>query len=144
MHHHMPSDHRLDHVAMFTCCSRRQRDRIALLGTQVRRARGCVLARGGTVVDQVLVILEGDAGAFDQVGGERLVPGDHVGGTEIVERRPHPRTVVAGTDVLLEVYSSAEFRTILHDVPEVASRLQFLHTLPPIPTALPLPVAPVS
>ncbi len=145
MHHRIPSDHRLDDVPMFTCCSRRQLDRIARWGTEVRRCRGSVLARGGTVASQVLVILEGDADAVDRVQGEHLVAGDHVGGTEVVERLTHPRTVVAGTDVLLEVYSSTEFRTILHDVPEVAVGLHAVHVVDTTSEALPpLRLAPLA
>jgi CRP-like cAMP-binding protein len=117
--------------ALFDACGPRDRRTLTGYGSIVPVPAGHVLCHRNAVAREALVILAGEVVAVDDVSVERLGVGDHIGTHEVAERRTHARTVVAATDLRLEVFSAAEFLALLHDVPAVAARLRQQAVLEP-------------
>lgn len=116
---------------LFDACGPRDRRTLTRFGAIVPVPAGRVLCHRNAVAREAVVILAGEVVAFDDASVERLGVGDHIGTHEVFERRTHARTVVAATDLRLEVFSADEFLALLRDVPAVAARLRQQAVLEP-------------
>jgi hypothetical protein len=109
---------------VFSTTNRRERSRLRELGTTLDRSPGSLLTQQGTDIDEVVVMIDGEALAIHGDGVRRLGRGDHVGGPGILDRRPHEFTLVATSGVRVHVLSRAEFAALVQDLPAVAARLR--------------------
>jgi CRP-like cAMP-binding protein len=106
--------------APFAALNRRERARLANIGTIVQRPSGSVLATRGTVARQVVMILGGVATAFRLHAPERLGAGEQFGALEVMTRSAHSDTILAESAVSVWVLTIAEFRTMLRQIPSLA------------------------
>jgi hypothetical protein len=97
--------------------------RLRHVGTLLERPPGSLLAVSGERTDQVVVLVEGNAGLLHHDELNELGPGHHFGGRRVQERRRHAFSVLATSPVTVQVISRAEFRGILHDAPTAAAEL---------------------
>jgi hypothetical protein len=95
---------------VFSGCDLSTLQRIAALGTEVRRGPGSVVQRPGTTLRQAFVVLEGVLAERPAHGRERAVSAGHVVGEDALTRvRGVARThVTTTTDVRLLVFGPAE------------------------------------
>ena len=87
-------------------------------------ARGEVLVEEGTVGREFVVIADGTA--VVTVGGEtiaRVGPGDFVGEVAMLDRGYRTASVVAETDMVVEICGTSEFAALLAGAPTLTRKL---------------------
>lgn len=121
----VPIDERLAEVPLFAACSKKEIAQISRLMTTVPVGAGHVLTEQGHLGHEFVVILEGEA-SVTRDGHEvrRLGPGDHFGEIALLDD-DHLRTatVVAETDMEIEVLDRREFTRLVEEHPSICRRL---------------------
>ena len=108
-------------VPLFAGCDDHQLADVAAISGERRYAVGDVVARAGTVVRDVPIVLDGYAGAeIDAEPAVVLGPGAVVGGPEALDGGLHPVTVVAQTPLVVRVVSAPDFADLIARVPPLA------------------------
>jgi CRP-like cAMP-binding protein len=109
---------------MFAACTKAELEKITRLANPVDVRAGEVLTREGRSGGEFMVIVEGEA-TVSRGGAEvrKLGPGDWLGEIALLDRGPRTATVVAATDMKVEVVGYREFMDLLHDVPAVAVKI---------------------
>lgn len=102
-------------VSLYHGVPDRQLEELAPHADVIRLAAGEVLAEAGRTVRQLVVVLDGE------VDGD--TPDGAIGARELVEDRPHQRTVTTVSDSTVVVISAPAFRWSARAIPEVAARL---------------------
>ena len=111
----------LSKVPIFAGCSEDQLRDITRLLTPVDVKAGTTLARQGDYGKEFFVIIEGTAAVLrDGVELAKLGAGDVVGEISIIDGGQRTATVVADTDMLVEVATHPEFAGLLNRAPEIA------------------------
>ena len=111
----------LSKVPLFAGCSEDQLRDITRLLTPVDVKAGTTLARQGDYGKEFFVIIEGTAAVLrDGVELAKLGAGDVVGEISIIDGGQRTATVVADTDMLVEVATHPEFAGLLNRAPEIA------------------------
>ena len=111
----------LSKVPIFAGCSEDQLRDITRLLTPVDLKAGTTLARQGDYGKEFFVIIEGTAAVVrDGVELAKLGAGDVVGEISIIDGGQRTATVVADTDMLVEVATHPEFAGLLNRAPEIA------------------------
>ena len=111
----------LSKVPIFAGCSEDQLRDITRLLTPVDVKAGTTLARQGDYGKEFFVIIEGTAAVLrDGVELAKLGAGDVVGEISIIDGGQRTATVVADTDMLVEVATHPEFAGLLDRAPEIA------------------------
>lgn len=111
----------LSKVPLFAGCSEDQLRDITRLLTPVDVKAGTTLARQGDYGKEFFVIIEGTAAVLrDGVELAKLGAGDVVGEISIIDGGQRTATVVADTDMLVEVATHPEFAGLLDRAPEIA------------------------
>ena len=111
-------------IPLFTAFSSADLDWIATRSTEQRVAVGDLVVRGGTVANEVLIVLDGYGGA--EVDGQAAVvlgPGAVIGGAEALDGALQPMTVIAQTPMVLRLFSASDFRDLVGRVPAFAIAL---------------------
>ena len=118
----------LDDLSLFAETSKSERNLIRRHLTPLTVPAGRVLVREGTLGDQFMVLLEGNATVTQ---GDQTIAtlerGDLVGEMALLQDGGVGRrnaTVTASTDAVVFVGSRAEFRQILQAVPSVARKVR--------------------
>lgn len=109
---HLPSRRRrrdvgplLDVPALRDAGRRRLAD-LAPHADRLRLPAGRMIARAGDAARELTVVVAGQAAPLSQDGRTAVLSaGTEIGGHEVVDRRPHPATVVSLTDVEVVVVS---------------------------------------
>jgi hypothetical protein len=101
----------LQAVPLFEGVAPDQLEELAAHTDVVRIAAGQVLARAGSTAREYVAVLDGDPTLTD------------IGAVELIEDRPHQRTVTAGADSTVVVISGSAFRWSARSIPEIARRL---------------------
>jgi CRP-like cAMP-binding protein len=90
------------------------RRRLADLAPHADRLRlpaGRTIARAGATARELIVVVSGRAARLSPDGRMAVLPaGAEIGGHELVDRRPHPATVMSLTDVELVVVNGPAVR----------------------------------
>ena len=121
-----PKVQMLSKVPIFSGLSEGQLRDITSLLTPVDVKAGTTLARQGDFGKEFFVIISGTANVVrDGETLAKLGPGDVVGEISIIDGGQRTATVVAGTDMLVEVATHPEFAGLLDRAPEIA-----VHMLP--------------
>lgn len=119
-----PTTERLGRLPLFEGCDPRELAAIASRSTTVRARRGDVLLQKGTIGREMLVIAEGTAAV---INGHEVVatlgPGDVAGEVAVLDGGRRSATVVADTDMVLEVSTAREVAELLVEVPRLGTRL---------------------
>jgi CRP-like cAMP-binding protein len=119
-----PTTERLGRLPLFEGCDPRELEAVAKRTTTVHARRGEVLLQKGTVGREMLVIAEGTAvvmNGHDVVA--TLGPGDVAGELAVLDGGRRSATVVADTDMVIEVSTSQELTELLTEVPTLGTRL---------------------
>ena len=115
---------RLGRIPLFAACTGAELELIARNMTEHRMSPGEVLVQEGTVGREFLVIAEGTAVVM--VGDEsiaRVGPGDFVGEIAMLDRGFRTATVVAETDMVVEICGTSEFAVLLAGAPTLTRKL---------------------
>jgi CRP/FNR family cyclic AMP-dependent transcriptional regulator len=119
-----PTLERLSRLPLFAGCDLRELAAVASRSTTVHPRRGTILVREGTVGREVFIIVEGWARVVrDGDPVARLGPGDVCGEVAVLDHGLRTATVVADSDLVVEVCTKEEFIELLHVVPGLSTRL---------------------
>jgi CRP-like cAMP-binding protein len=119
-----PGIEALKHIALFSACSDRELALIVGATTPLRFEAGAVLAQEGKQGHEFMVIVEGKARV--EAGGNTLATlgqGDFFGEVALLDGGPRTASVVAETDVLVEVIGQREFDGVVEGAPHLAKKL---------------------
>ena len=123
-------------IGLDTVVDRRQLEELAPHTDVITVSRGTVLARAGASARQFVAIIDGTVDVTDSSGRTQIVgPGTHIGGIEVLDRRPHEATFVtrsAGDVVVITAQALAS--TFGH--PGVADWIQEHRPVTPFAEAL--------
>ncbi|MET0460788.1 MAG: cyclic nucleotide-binding domain-containing protein [Ilumatobacteraceae bacterium] len=116
-------DH-LKNVPLFSGCTRKELERIARSGDEVRMTAGTLLLDQGQTGVEAFVILDG---AVTVKRNNRkmasLGPGAIVGELSLLDHGPRTATAVCESDCSLFVISQRHFIAVLDDVPTIGHKL---------------------
>jgi CRP/FNR family transcriptional regulator, cyclic AMP receptor protein len=102
-------------------------DRVAALADDVEADAGAILTEQGKPGQECFIIRGGTANVY--VGGEHintLGPGTVVGEMALISNRPRSATVVAETPMQLLSLDTADFRTLLEELPKAGRAVMAL------------------
>jgi CRP-like cAMP-binding protein len=111
-------------VPLFAGCTAEELDEIDRLADEVNVAAGRTVITQGDLGQEFAVIIEGTAAIVkDGVEVATLGPGDYFGEVALLESITRTASVVARTDLLLEVVDRRGFNTLLDDLPRLSRSL---------------------
>lgn len=106
---------------MFADCSDAELAEIDRLTDEVHVEAGRTILRQGDLGQEFAVIVSGTAQVVkDDVVVAELGPGDYFGEVALLEAIPRTASVVASSDLLLEVIDRRGFNTLLDDLPSLS------------------------
>ncbi len=106
---------------MFADCSDAELAEIDRLADEVQVGSGRMIMRQGDLGQEFAVIISGTVDVVrDEVTVATLGPGDYFGELALLEAIPRTASVVAATDVVLEVIDRRGFNTLLDDLPSLS------------------------
>jgi CRP-like cAMP-binding protein len=113
-------DGMLSTVPLFSRCTKKELKVLSRLATQMTFPAGRVVTQQGRYGREFIVILNGQATVtIDGQTVATLGPGDFLGEIALLDGGPRTATVIADTDLVVEVMSHQEFASVLVDVPLV-------------------------
>jgi CRP/FNR family transcriptional regulator, cyclic AMP receptor protein len=114
----------ISRVPLFSRCSKRQLNEIAMLADEIDLPAGRTLTREGSRGREFFVILEGSAEVRrnGQLIGS-LCGGDFLGEVALVTDVPRTATVTTTTPVHVLVVATREFRQLLRTSPEIQGKV---------------------
>jgi CRP-like cAMP-binding protein len=119
------TDELLAEVPLFEGLSRKDLSRVSQLATRLELSEGRELIHQGRIGLEFVVVLQG---TVDVVIDGQVVntchAGSYFGEIALLSDRRRTATVVAKTDVVIDVIGRNEFSTLLEDHPEIAKQLQ--------------------
>jgi CRP-like cAMP-binding protein len=119
-----PIDERLAKIPLFEKLSDKQLADVARLATVIDVEAGRELVRQGGVGREFVIVVEGEAEVRrdDQVVAT-VGPGGFFGETALLLDQPRNASVVAATDMQVEVIERRDFRELLIEFPELNAPL---------------------
>lgn len=121
---HRAGNDRLAKIPLFQNLSVKQLAEVDALVTTLDVARGRELIRQGEAGREFLVVVEGEAEV--RRDGEVIAtrgPGTFFGETALLLERPRNASVVAKTDMTIEVIDRKDFRRLLEEFPDLHAPL---------------------
>jgi CRP/FNR family transcriptional regulator, cyclic AMP receptor protein len=123
----MHRDDPLAGIALFQGLSPREVEEVANLTTRLRVAAGRTLAREGTRGDELLIVLDGTVDVLiDGVVVASPARGECFGEIALLDHRPRTASVVARSDVTVDVISRRDLDDLIRRMPVVGQRLRRL------------------
>ncbi|KAA0234073.1 MAG: hypothetical protein JJLCMIEE_00950 [Acidimicrobiales bacterium] len=120
----MAVDPHLRNVPIFQDCSEAELAEITRMATQIEVEAGTTLATQGELGHEFGVIIEGEASVIkDGRKVSTLGPGDYFGEIALLDSIVRTASVVADTQVVLEVIDKRGFNTLLDDIPSLSRSL---------------------
>ena len=119
------TDELLAQVPLFSGLSKKDLREISGLATQLKLPQGRELTHQGGRGYEFVVVLEGTVDVL--IDGKVVATcgaGDFFGEMALLEDRPRTATVVAKTDVTVDVIGRPEFLVLLDDHPEIDKQLR--------------------
>lgn len=109
-------DINLKEISVFSELSKRELKSVAQLMTEVHLKQGATLTKQGSVGREFMVIVDGTAKvSIDERAVAHLGPGDFLGELAIISGEPRSATVIATSDMVLEVLNRREFMALLDE-----------------------------
>ena len=116
-----PDTRALRHIGLDAVLDRHQLEQLALHTDDVEVSRGAVLATAGRRAREFIAVIDGAVDVIDTSGRTEVAgPGTHIGGVELLNRRPYEATFVTRTDCLIVVILGRALASTLRQ-PGVAS-----------------------
>jgi CRP-like cAMP-binding protein len=115
----------LEQVSLFQGLSPKELASVANLTTRLRLSSGRTLTREGTQGDELIIVLEGCVNVL--IDGEVVASpaaGECYGEIALLGRQPRTATVVACSDVTVDVISRPDFDELLRQMPVLEDRLR--------------------
>jgi CRP-like cAMP-binding protein len=112
-------------VPVFADLSKKEFKAVSALTTQLPVAAGTALITEGETGREFILIVDGMAEV--RVGGEKVAtvgPGDFFGEIALLSDGPRTATVIAATDMRIEVIEGRDFRALTADQPKIAEPLK--------------------
>ena len=120
----MTTQERLSQVPIFSELSRSELRSVSRLMTPTRVRQGRALTKQGQIGREFIIILEGNATVLqDGRKVASLSQGDFLGEFSVMTGEPRTATVIADTDMQLEVLTRAELLALLDEKPVVAKKM---------------------
>ncbi len=119
------TDEMLARVSMFAGLTKSQLRDISGLATRLDLPAGRQLTTQGAIGQEFIIVLEGDVEVV--VDGDVVAAptaGECYGEIALLDSRPRTATVVATTDVIVDVIGRRDFRELLKRQPQIAEHLQ--------------------
>jgi CRP/FNR family cyclic AMP-dependent transcriptional regulator len=119
------TDELLARVPLFSGLSRKGLRELSNLATRLNLPAGHELTRQGALGNEFIIVLDGtvdvtiDGAVINSCGA-----GDFFGEISLLDNRPRTATVVATSDVVVDVIARPEFSAFLADQPEIAAELR--------------------
>jgi len=111
-------------VPLFSGCSKRELQQIALLGVTVDIAPGKVLTEVGGRGREFFLLLEGDADCtVGTTTVAHFVPGAFFGELSLLDHPPQTATITATTPARILVFDAREFRELIESSPSITRKL---------------------
>lgn len=115
---------KLNGLPIFAECTGRTMKRLSNLGTRMNLPAGHSLTTAGHRGAEVLIVLSGTATCLVRgIEVDRFGPGDFFGEVSTLDGGPRTASVVASTDVEVQVLNRCEFETLVKSSPEVAHQM---------------------
>lgn len=124
MKHRNETIERLRQITLFSACTNDELALIAARMTEHRASAGDVLATEGKIGRELFVITAGKAEVT--IGGKQVAvlgPGEFFGEIALLDNGLRTATVVAQTDLVVEVSSQWEFAELITGAPALARKL---------------------
>ena len=116
-----PDTRALRHIGLDAVMGRHQLEELALHTDVITVSRGAVLGRAGCFARQFVAVIDGLVDVTEASGQTYVVgPGTHIGGAELLHRRPHGATYVTRSDCHVVVITGPALMSTLHR-PRVAN-----------------------
>lgn len=110
-----PDTRALRHIGLDAVMDRDQLEELALHTDVITVDRGAVLARAGGFARQFIAVIDGVVDVTDGSGHTYVAgPGTHIGGAELLNRRPHGATFVTRSDCHLVVIVGQAMTSAFH------------------------------
>jgi CRP-like cAMP-binding protein len=119
------TDELLAEVPLFAGLSQKDLKRVSSLATRLELSEGRELTRQGGIGHEFIVVLDGTVDVL--IDGELVntcSAGSCFGEIALLSDRRRTATVVAMTDVIIDVIGRQEFSTLLEDHPAIAEQLK--------------------
>lgn len=111
-------------LPLFAGCTPEELDEIDRLADQVRVAAGRTVMTQGDLGQEFALIVEGEAAIVkDGITVATIGPGDYFGEVALLDSINRTASVVAVTDLVLEVLDRRGFHTLLDDLPRLSRSL---------------------
>lgn len=114
----------LSTVSLFEGCSKKELEKVASAGDEIRMTAGSVIVDQGQTGREAFVVL---SGKVEVRRSNRKIadlgPGAVVGELSLLDHGPRTATVVCTTDCELLVIDQRHFRGVLEEVPTMAVKL---------------------
>ncbi len=128
-------------MELFAGFNRRQLRQVVALSTRVHKPAGAVVAREGTLAQELLVVISGTAIAtIDGTPVAELAGGAQIGTSVLGVPVRHGTTVTTATPTDILVFSMADVRHLVQQNPVVRARLEGIKA----PSAVTEPERPVG
>jgi len=115
----------LAQVPLFAGLSKKDLQEVSSLATRLNLSEGRELTHQGGRGYEFVVVLEGTVDVL--IDGKVVATcgaGDFFGEMALLEHRPRSATVIAKTDVAIDVIGRPEFSVLLEDHPEIEKQLR--------------------
>lgn len=116
-------DH-LKNVPLFAGCTKKELERIARSGDEIKMTAGSLLVDQGQTGREAFVVLDGEVTV--KRNGRKIAtlePGAIVGELSLLDHGPRTATVICETDCTLFVIDQRHFLAVLDDVPTLAHKM---------------------
>ena len=114
----------LRRIPLFAGCTKKELERLARAGDEVKMPAGTVLADQGQTGREAFIVLEGEVAV--KRNGRKVAtvgPGAIVGELSLLDHGPRTATVTCDTDCKVFVISQRHFLAMLDDVPTIGHKL---------------------
>lgn len=116
-------DH-LKNVSLFASCSKKELERIAKSGDEIKMTAGTLLVDQGQTGKEAFVVMDGSV-TIKRNGRKvtTLGPGAIVGELSLLDHGPRTATAVCETDCTLFVIDQRHFLAVLDDIPAIGHKM---------------------
>jgi len=114
----------LKHVPLFSGCTKKELEALALIADEIDLREGSVLTREGQPGREFFVLVEGEVDVT-QGGGDvaRLQAGDWFGEIALLTKASRTATVTAASPVRVLVVTDRAFRQVMEATPSIAVKM---------------------